>query len=116
MSRRPRGTGIAIGCLLAIACLVAALAGGTTATAVVRAHSCGDLIFTPRTDDALYDIRTKNISCRRAKHKLRVWHANDYRPRTGPRGYRCKNLEPSTRATCRRKGHRLPLISFLSGG
>ena len=115
MRHGQRRVGIAFGCLLATACLVAALVRGPAATAVVRAHNCGDLVFTPQSDDGLYDVRTKNISCRRAKHKLRVWRYDGYRTRTGPRGYRCKNVEPFARASCRRKGHRLPLISFRVG-
>jgi len=86
-----------------------------SATAAARTRRCGNLVFTPQSGDVLGSIRARGISCKRARSKLRAWRRNSYRPSSGPRGYRCRGGGPGKRSTCRRKGRRVPVISFISG-
>jgi len=103
-------TFIAIPALLMLAGPVAEVPAAKGST-----HSCGSLIITPQSDNALLHIRTRGIGCRSARRRLRAWAKHGYRPMTGPRGYRCKMPTPyqeGQRIRCHRKGHRLPVISF----
>ena len=78
------------------------------------AANCGHVVITPRSGDGLSKIKALGISCRAARRKLRAWGKAGYRP-PGPRGYRCRSKIPPRRSVCRRKGHRRPVISYLSG-
>ena len=83
-----------------------------------RLRRCGSVVIQPQSDSVLFDVRVRGIGCRAARRKLRAWGRNGYRPRTGPRGYRCRAIGqagPGARNRCRRRGHRLPLITFRSG-
>jgi hypothetical protein len=82
-------------------------------------HRCGGFIFTPQSDDALFDVRSRGIGCHAVRRALQAWHDNGYQPRSGPTGYRCKVIGKTAsgfrRTSCHRKHHRLPSISFSSG-
>jgi hypothetical protein len=78
------------------------------------AANCGHVVITPRSGDGLSKIKALGISCRAARRKLRAWGKAGYRS-PGPRGYRCRSQIPPRRSVCRRKGHRRPVISYISG-
>ena len=76
---------------LALAALAAALVFALPAVPA-GAHyreigrDCGEIPFTPQTDDVAGDIRASRTSCRTARRVVRVYTAGD---RT-PLGYRCR--------------------------
>lgn len=79
--------------LASTALLVAILALALGSAAVpAGAHyretgrDCGEVPFTPRTDDVAGDIRASHTNCRTARRVVRSWRAGD---RT-PLGYRCR--------------------------
>lgn len=84
-----------------------------------KLRSCGSLVFTPHSGDALARIKARGIGCRAARRKLTAWRRNSYRPVKGPRGYRCdwgpQGPRPAARVHCRRIGASLPVISYTSG-
>jgi hypothetical protein len=103
---------------MAASLVVTALTPAQTPPAESAAvRHCGKVVITPNSGDGLTKIRASGISCRSARRKLRAWGKNEYQPTTGPRGYRCRSVGNTVpgRVKCRRKGHRLPVISFLSG-
>jgi hypothetical protein len=83
------------------------------------AARCGRVTITPMSGDVLTKIKTRGIGCKAARRKLSQWGKAGYRPRPGPRGYRCRTIIKykvgNTRDRCRRKGRRLPVISFDTG-
>ncbi len=50
---------------------------------------CRRVAITPRSGNALFNIRTENLRCRTARAALRRWGRNGYRPRE-PRGFNCR--------------------------
>lgn len=84
-----------------------------------RRRRCGSVTITPMSGDVLFDIVTRGVRCRPAKRRLRAWGKNGYRPRGGPRGYRCREIQTfaagNGRLRCHRNGRRLPVIAFTTG-
>ena len=85
--------------LLPLALLIAALA---PANAQAAARHCGEIAFTPHSDDIAGDIRAEGVSCRTARRFIRAVDGNA--PKRF-RGYRCtrKDLDtalPSRRYRC----------------
>ncbi len=84
-------------------------------SARAKLHRCGTILFQRGSGEAMIRIVTRGIGCTAARKKLRAWRNNRYRPRTGPRGYRCTGGGPFSRTTCRRAGRSVPVIAFTSG-
>ena len=87
--------------ILPLALLVAAVALAP-ATAGAAARDCGEIAFTPHSDDIAGDIRAEGVSCKTARRFIR---AVDGDAPKRFRGYRCtrKDLDtalPSWRYRC----------------
>jgi hypothetical protein len=52
--------------------------------------SCRRVQFEPRSDYGLYRIKAKGIFCEAVRRKLFAWKRNGFRPKKGPRGFRCR--------------------------
>jgi FlgD Ig-like domain len=92
-------------------------AGGSfTITPGNLTRSCRTVVITPRSGNALYGIKAKGLFCNRARKTLLAWGRAHYRPRRGPRGYRCHTVRRyragNGRLSCR-SGKKV--ISFNTG-
>ncbi len=87
--------------ILPLALVLAAVAFAPPATGA-DVRRCGEIAFTPHSDDIAGDIRAEGVSCRTARRFIRAVGGNA--PRRA-RGYRCtrKDLDtalPSWRYRC----------------
>ena len=107
----------ALGGLLATATVaVAPAVAQPTARAAGDVRSCGNVVFTPASEDGAFDIRARDTSCRTAR---RVARASRTRDVTGPyryraRGFRCRGRRvdeglPQVRWRCTRRS---ALVTF----
>ena len=58
-----------------------------------RFRRCGTVVGTPTSGDALTNIKSRAISCKRSRRALRNWMRDGYVPLTGPHRYRCKTVK-----------------------
>jgi hypothetical protein len=68
---------------LVVPCCLALLLAAAPASAHYkpRGKDCGAIAFTPQTDEGASDIHAKNITCKRARRIVRIWHNGDESPR-----------------------------------
>ena len=103
--------------LVLLTAAVVAIAGAP-ASADAASLSCGSIGWTPNSDDGAFDIRARDVGCRKARRVARA--AKPYGPSGEPgttfryraRGFRCVGTErdtalPSIRFSCRRDSARV---------
>jgi len=106
--------------MTSLLCGLSSTASATIPLQASKLHRCKSVVITPRSGNQLYGVKARGVSCSKARRALRRWGKNRYRPRTGPRGYRCRTVRRfpagNVRLRCRAgKGRTSKAIGFNTG-